>query len=171
MPDAPSQSPSQSSMPVTALRYFARQLTPMQGKSLLAAIVATVGGFVGAVYGWIGGRADASAASGEGAWAGWASNQAVGWGLSFIAAFVIFFFVRRFLFRAMGILLLVFAAAGTVSYFSGIDIDLSRARTAYDQSAGWVSRQADALLDTIKRNFGGAAAAGLGAFMGGRKPK
>lgn len=158
-------------MPVAALRYFTRQLTPLQGKALLAAIVATIGGAGGRVYHMLAARSDEAPSGEPEAWSGWISGHALGFGLSFIAAFVIAFFVRRFLFRALGIVLLVLGAAAAVSYFTGINIDLSRAREAYDQSAGWISQQTTALLDLIQRHFGGAMAAGAGAFLGGRRAR
>jgi hypothetical protein len=164
MSDTTSSAPS---MPVTALRHFARQLTPMQGKSLLAAIVATVAGFVGSVYTWIERRGDGSAP----AWADWLGQHALGWGLAFIVAFVVFFVIRRFVLRALGVLALVIAAAAAVSYFTGLNLDLSRARQAYDTAAGWTWAQGNALVDLITRNLGGTASAMAGGFFGGRKPR
>jgi hypothetical protein len=158
-------------MPVAALRYFARQLTPLQGKTLLAAIVATIGGAGGRAYHLLAAGSENARSTEPEAWSQWISGHALGFGLSFVAAFVIAFFVRRFLFRALGIILLVLGAAAAVSYFSGINIDLSRARDAYDQSTGWISQQASALLELIQRHFGGAVAAGAGAFLGGRRAK
>lgn len=165
-----SQAPASPSPPISVLRFFARQLSPVQRKSLLAAIVATVGGFAGTVMHWIGRRetGDAAVAPGD-SWTSWMSSTALGWGLAFIAAFVIAFVVRRFIFKALGILLVVTAAAGAVSYFTGVNIDLSRAQEAYEGAAGWISHQASALMQLIRSNFGGAAAAAVGGFLGARR--
>jgi hypothetical protein len=166
MPDAPARPGF-----TAPLRFFARQLTPLQLKSLLAAVMATIAGAAGVAYQWWGGSGtDAlNDAASDATWGQWASTRALSWGLAFIAAFVVFFILRRYVLRAMGILVLVLVAAGAVSYFTGIDLNLARAQEAYDSASGWVWGQVNAVMDVVKRNLGGTVAAGVGAFLGGRR--
>jgi len=164
MPDAPAPPTASTSL----LRSFSRQLSKGQKRGLLAGIASTIGGFGGQVYDFF--IADPLTDKNV-RWNATISAHALTAGLAFIAAFIVFFLLRRFLFRAAAIVSLVLLAGGAISYFTGINIDLSKAQQTWDSAAGWLWQQGKSLISLVSSNIPGSGGAGLGAWLGFRRPR
>lgn len=146
---------------ISAIRYFYRRFGKWQWRSLIAAVVATVGGFAGFVQQKF---SDAPSSAQAGV-----SHTAMMAGLAFLIAFAFFFWVRSFLKWGAMLIATLIAAAATISYFTGFNIDLSSVKDGYDGVSGWIWHQCTGLISLVTSNISSAASATVGGWMGAKR--
>lgn len=146
---------------ISTIRYFYRRFGKWQWRSLIAAIVATVGGFAGFVQQKF---SDAPSSTQAGV-----SHTAMMAGLAFLIAFAFFFWVRSFLKWGAMVIAAVLAGAAAVSFFTGYNLDLSSIKEGYDGASGWIWHQCTGLISLVTSNLPSSVSATLGGWMGARR--
>ena len=146
---------------ISAIRYFYRRFGKWQWRSLIAAVIATVGGLAGVVQQRL---ADSPSATKAGV-----SHTAMMTGLAFLVAFAFFFWVRSFFKWGAMVIATLLAAAAAVSFFTGYNIDLSSIKEGYDGVSGWIWHQCTGLISLVTSNLPSSVAATVGGWMGAKR--